>query len=314
MKEGISANKILHHLDRVIGDHRPITADVFLDNYCNNWCGYCTYRRWKFEDGARSMSFDDFKRYADRLRDLGVLGIILTGGGEPTIAHDFKKIVTWLDGQDIKYGINTNFNEYVAFNPDYLKVSLDAWDEDSYYRTRGCRNYQKVRENIIRFAKYKTSKTNLGIQLIAKSPEEVNRFYQANKDLPVDYIVIRPVESTDGRYYAEKPDVENILMAIEAIKEIDDRLVLNFKWHLLDARFSECVGQWSQIAINEVGEVMYCCHKPYQIIGHIMDEMILEKKKLAQTNMTMCDVPCRLSSVNQDLCAINAECLNKEFI
>lgn len=314
MKQPITNKKILSHLDRVVGDRRPITADVFLDNYCNNKCGFCTYRRWQFDDGARSMSFDDFKKYAERLKDLGVLGIILTGGGEPTIAKDFKKIVTWLDGQDIRYGINTNFNEYVEFNPDYLKVSLDAWDEDSYYRIRGCHNYQKVRENIIRFAEHKTSKTNLGIQLIANSPEEVNRFYQANNDLPVDYIVIRPVESTDGEYYVEHPNIENIITAIEHIKGIDDRVVLNFKWNLLDARFEECIGQWSQIAINEIGEVMYCCHKPYQIIGHIMDEMILEKKKLAHTSMSMCDVPCRLSSVNKNLVEILTPQVNSEFI
>ena len=40
----ISENKILFFPEHIV-DKRPITADVFLTNYCNNRCPYCTYRR-----------------------------------------------------------------------------------------------------------------------------------------------------------------------------------------------------------------------------------------------------------------------------
>jgi hypothetical protein len=55
----------------------------------------------------------------------------------------------------------------------------------------------------------------------------------------------------------------------------------------------------TQIAINERGEVMYCCHKPYEIVGHVMDENILEKKQEYFTNIAKCDVPCRLTAPNE---------------
>ena len=45
--------------------------------------------------------------------------------------------------------------------------------------------------------------------------------------------------------------------------------------------------------------VMYCCHKPYQIIGHIMDGDILSKKNQARTDMSMCDIPCRMTAPNK---------------
>lgn len=316
MNRPITNSKILSHIDRVVGNHAPITADVFLNNYCNNNCSYCTYKRWEFDDGARSMSFDDFVRYYGRLKDLGVLGVILTGGGEPTISKDFDRIVKWLDDNDCHYGINTNFNRYVNCSPDYLKVSLDAWDNESYMQKRGANAYDTVRNNIIRFASEKSDKTKLGIQLLAKSVEDVHRFYGINRDLPVDYIVIRPVESTNGEYYDKrhKNAPTEIIKTIESIREHDDRVILNFKWHMLDLRFQECIGQWSQIAVNEIGEVMYCCHKPYQIVGHIMDHDILEKKARIGTDMKMCDVPCRLSSVNQNLCQIMSPQVNSEFI
>lgn len=317
MNSPINQSKILHHMDRIVNDHRPITADIFLDNYCNNNCGYCAYKRWEFDEGAKSMPFEDFVRYADRLKELGVLGFILSGGGEPTIAKDFDKIAAYLDDNDFRWGINTNFNRYVRCNPDYLKVSLDAWDEDSYEKVRGVRAYNQVCENIRRFAKRKTNRTKLGVQLIATSAESVNKFYGANKDLPVDYIVIRPVESTDGYWYRTEQDsdsVNEILNAIKFIQQKDPRVVMNFKWGMLDKKFRKCEGQWSQIAINWLGEVMYCCHKPYEIIGHVMDEDIIAKKLLATTDMSMCDIPCRLTSVNSILETANNDQTNIEFI
>lgn len=319
MGTAITGSKILSHIDRIANSHAPITADVFLNNYCNNNCPYCTYKRWEFDDGSRYMAYEDFVRYAKRLKDLGVLGIILSGGGEPTISKDFDKITEWLDKSGYAYGINTNFNRYVQCSPNYLKVSLDGWDEDSYEKVRGVRNYQAVRFNIKHFADHKSDRTSLGIQLLATERDQVYRFYEANADLPVDYIVIRPVESTDGCYYRNLPPDLNfypreIIKAIKDVGQTDRRVVMNYKWQLLDRKYEFCIGEWSQIALNELGEVLYCCHKPFQVVGHIMDADILEKKHLATTNMALCDVPCRLSGVNHDLALMLRKQTNPEFI
>lgn len=320
MRSAITGDKMLSHIDRIIGNNAPITADIFLNNYCNNNCPYCTYKRWEFDNDARYMAYEDFVRYATRLIDLGVLGFILTGGGEPTISKDFDKIVSWLDKNNIKYGINTNFNVYKEFNPVYLKVSLDAWDNESYARGRGVEKYDVVIENIKRFANYKTEKTKLGIQLLAKSVKDVEKFYEKNCNLPVDYISIRPMESTGGSYYKNLllHDVdthpETIITAIKRLKSLDSRVVLNYKWLLLDEQQPTCTAQWAQIAINELGEVMYCCHKPYQIVGHILDEDILEKKKLVGTDMRMCDIPCRMTGPNLEVSKVISQKCDTEFI
>lgn len=88
------------------------------------------------------------------------------------------------------------------------------------------------------------------------------------------------------------------MAAIEELASQDERVVMNFKWRLLGTQEKTCTAQWAQIAINERGEVMYCCHKPYQIVGHIMDEDILEKKAHTVTDMSGCDIPCRLTAPN----------------
>ena len=300
----IAGDKMFSHLGRVAGDRRPITADIFLTNYCNNRCPYCTYGRWELDEGAYAMSLDDFIIYANRLRELGVLGFILTGGGEPTVSPYFDGITKWLEDNKLHYGINSNFNIFKRCRPDYLKVSLDGWDEDSYEASRGIRAYAKVRENIKEYAAWKRDEspsTTLGIQRVVEKVEDVLRFYDANADLPVDYMVFRPMESTGGHYYATSDKKElagKIVNTIRKLSDQDSRVSLNFKWNMLEEKESTCVANWAQIAVNEHGQVMYCCHKPYEIVGHVLDPDILERKMIG-TNMSMCDVPCRMTAPNK---------------
>lgn len=303
----ITSDKILFHAKF---DYKPITADIFLTNFCNNHCPYCTYGRWDLEanEKRKYISFEEFVKYAERLLSLGVKGIILSGGGEPTINPDFDKIVAWLEERGIDYGVNTNMNVLKYYKPKYLKVSLDAYDDESYKAYRGVAHYSLVRANIIAYDKWRKEndvKTNLGIQMVASNVETVNKFYSANRDLPVDYISIRPMESTCGSYYKKEMGDDfkplALVSAIKTLSGIDERVQMNYKWEMLNFSFAECYASWSTIALNMFGEVMYCCHKPYEIVGHIMDEDILEKKKNFKTDMSKCDIPCRLSAPNKTL-------------
>ena len=75
---GITGDKMLSHIGRIVCDRSPITADIFLTNYCNNACPYCTYKRWELDGDAHSMKYEDFVQYAERLLTFGVQGFILT--------------------------------------------------------------------------------------------------------------------------------------------------------------------------------------------------------------------------------------------
>lgn len=296
----IDSMKLMRHIDS-IKNRTPITADIFLNNYCNNKCPYCAYRRWSFEPGARHMTFDEFKKYAQRLLELGVKGIILTGGGEPTISPHFDQITKYLENEGISYGLNTNFNNYHECSPAYLKVSLDGSSRESYIKRRGVDAYDKVIENIKKYCKFRDkAKTNVGVQIVVNEFDEIEPFYESVKGLDIDFISFRPIEATGGQY--TKNDigcmVPIITKSISVLKLNDKRVVLNAKWGQLSCSFKSCLAQWSQIALNERGEVIYCCHKPYEIVGHIMDDDILKKKAEFETDMQKCDVPCRLTSSN----------------
>ena len=314
----ISNNKIIYNIENILS-RKPITADIFLNSACNNKCPYCTYARYK-QRSSSYMTFEDFTRNITILLANGVKGVILTGGGEPTISPDFDKITKWLETYSIPYGINTNFNVFKAIKPNYLKISLDGYDRESYQKSRGVDKYDTVISNIKEYLIYKHSSklnTAVGIQTVATNIEDVVRFYEAHKGLDVDYFNIRPMESTCGEYYQDahaRNERIAILSYLQDIHEKDSRVCINYKWHEVKTQFDKCYANFSQIAINENSEVMYCCHKPYEIIGKLTDSDIWEKREKYQTNMQMCDVPCRLTAPNNFIQSIQEAPNDAAFI
>ena len=303
----ILKNKLLYHAKF---DNKPITADIFLTNFCNNNCKYCTYKRWNDLDQNKQtkyMLFEEFKKYTNRLLELGVKGLVLTGGGEPTLNPDFDKITSWLEKNNIDYGINTNFNIFKKFKPKFIKISFDGYDEISYKEIRGTDSYNTVIKNINEFNAYRTLEkfdVDICLQMVVSNWKNIIEFCENNKNLPVDSIVIRPIESRLGEFFKNenKNSDENIKTIIKTIKEYqkrEPRLIMNYKWNVLDYNPKQCYANWSNIAIDMYGNVLYCCHKPNEIVGNIMDADILEKKLNYKTDMNTCDVPCRLTGSNQ---------------
>lgn len=310
----ISGQKLLYNLENLV-ERKPITADIFLNDYCNNKCPYCSYARYG-KNNRQWMGFEDFVTYAEILKGLGVKGFILTGGGEPTISKDFDKITAWLESQGLAYGINTNFNVLKYIKPTFLKVSLDGWDEDSYQAKRGVRKYTKVVDNIEKYLDWKAENnvsTSVGIQTVVMSAEDALRFYEANKHLDIDYMNFRPVESTGGSYYKDK-DISDIIKTMEDLNKKDSRVTVNYKWYKVGTKFEKCFAHCTQIALNQRGEVIFCCHKPYEVVGHITDVDIMDKLRKAETNIKMCDVPCRLTGPNELVKDIEKGCRDSGFI
>lgn len=287
----IRQNKLSGYVERLRGDHRPITADIFLTDYCNAKCGYCRYNH----ETGKYIKLNDFKRYVLRLLSLGVNGIILTGGGEPTINPDFDAITKWLEESHIPYGMNTNLIKRIQCNPIFLKVSLDAGTALRYKALRGVDRLSTVLTNLGEFLDYKAShnlNTRVGVQCVAINQDDLLSFYHAIKTYPVDYIYIRPLEQVGGHHVTEI-DVRQWLRDIK-----DDRLNVSFKFSLRDYRPKECLGNWSVITVNCDGNVPYCCHFPNEIVGNIMDDDILSKKAAHHVDMMKCETPCRLSGAN----------------
>jgi len=273
----IDASKMLFYQERFIERKKPITAEMMLTNFCNYDCPYCRYKH-----GEGYFHYEDFVKAVRILQGLGVRGFILTGGGEPLLNPEIKEIVGWLDSEGVPYGINTNFSKYVKCNPKWLKVSLHAGVDLS-----------PVLENIKRFRRENRS-TVLGVQVIITRHEEVREKYFQFKELDVDYISFRPIESVE-RLYSEE-EVRKIIAELEAIN--DKKVLINYKWYMMNERFDRCYANWAVITVDWSGNVWYCCHKSEEVVGNIFLDNVVELKAKHVTDMGKCEVPCRQTANN----------------
>lgn len=83
----------------------PYKADVALTYACNNACPHCYNEPERF--AMESLAVDDWTRVLDKLADVGVPHIILTGG-EPTLLPFLPDVIRHADGLGQIVGMNTN--------------------------------------------------------------------------------------------------------------------------------------------------------------------------------------------------------------
>ncbi len=85
--------------------HAPYKADVALTYGCNNACPHCYNEPGRFD--MPSLALVDWFRVLDKLAEIGVPHIILTGG-EPTLHPDLPAIIRHADALGLIVGMNTN--------------------------------------------------------------------------------------------------------------------------------------------------------------------------------------------------------------
>lgn len=294
----ITENKILLYQDRITGEKQPITADIYLTEYCNNSCEYCRFGKRT----GRWMSYNLFVQVYRRLCELGVRGFILTGGGEPTVNPDFDAITRFLEIEGAAYGINTNFNVYRESKPVFIKISIDEGCREKYKQMRGVDKLLTVTENIKRyraFVETEKANTRIGIQCVTKDVEQIRRFYEFSKEnlwRYVDYIQFRPIEKK-----GENLDYTAILAELEKLQKVDDKIYISYKFNYVNFQPQKCIANWVSITVGTDGMVHYCCNRPGLIVGSVFDDNILPEKQRFCVDMRQCERPCRLTGANISL-------------
>ncbi|MBT3883163.1 MAG: radical SAM protein [Rhodospirillaceae bacterium] len=136
-----------------------IRATMTLHQVCASKCPYCsTIRRNRAdaitldeakafvtalgEDQAR-YNRDNFAVYNDRYReatgaDIGLRGLILSGGGQPNLWPHFAEFVDWLAGLDMDLGLITNgfpphIDEDIYRHFQWIRLSITPEDASPHY-------------------------------------------------------------------------------------------------------------------------------------------------------------------------------------
>lgn len=176
----------------------PISVELSLTNRCNLKCKWCS----DFALRNSAMVDIDFAIIRELFRDLsenGTKGIVIEGGGEPTIYPQFRQVVECAMENNLKLGIITNgveipYADYIN-SFDWIRISLDAADKTQFQKWKGDNLFDNVINNIeTLFNRRNKSVTTIGAgYVLTKYNEDGLEELMLKLRNIVDYIQIRLV-------------------------------------------------------------------------------------------------------------------------
>lgn len=293
----------------------PVSVELHLTNNCNLHCPWCTDR--DLHGNNEALSFD---KICESLRYFGQqgTGVTLEGGGEPTIHPMFKEIVKYGYDSDVNLGLITNGTvdiSEVINKFKWIRVSLDASNEQEYIQEKGKNLYDCVLDNLKRYQNIRDNKKcflGVGYVLTTRNYSEINGVVSLLDKLGVDYIYFRPVEESPEITPSREDmyDLRKELLKIVENKRIKFMLIVNDRLEYDNANLP-CVAHSLTSIIHANGDVV-CCEKRRHdniIYGNIYedsfrniwksDKRIAATKKLLDSEHQLGCSVCRITPFNK---------------
>jgi len=298
----------------------PVTIEMHPSNICNNKCYYCFAEKQK--DG-RLMKFDDALKIIDKLSSIGVKGLILSGGGEPTLHPNIIGIINYASTKGLRVGLITNavklsqdLMREIIVNCDWVRVSLDSVCPSTYKKIRGtdsCSIVLKNLQELVKLKKELKSHCTIGTQSVVseKNKEDLYDTALMLNDIGVDYYQMRPLENET--YSREFYDIiENTMnQIVDACFEM--KIIISGKWKIINPNLNEEDRGYTAChafpfigAITVDGKIYICCHhvgiEKYCYGNMVTDNWseISKKRIIIAKNIDLkyCPKACRGNQIN----------------
>ncbi|WP_455757109.1 radical SAM protein [Sulfurimonas sp.] len=237
----------------------PIHIRIKPTNICLHNCWYCSYRLDEIQLGKDMIEKDYIPKdkmmeIIDDCIDMGVKAITFSGGGDPFYYKYLLESVEKLSSSPIQFAALTNgvnlkgkIAELFAHNAQWIRISMDGWDAQSYSEYRGVKEseFDKVISNMKNFKKL-NGKCALGVSFIIdnKNYTHIYEFVKMIKNTGADSIKIAPcVVSNSGKdsniYHQPFFDIANKEVK-RAKKDFEDESFEVFdSYHLLEDKFEK---------------------------------------------------------------------------
>ena len=177
----------------------PISVELSLSNRCNLECIWCSDLELR-KKSDKDIDFEVLKKLFNDLAEHGTTGIVIEGGGEPTLYSRFNDVVSYIKSLGLSVGLITNgvrmqYEEHLD-DFDWIRISLDAANKQQFYEGKKRDLFERVMSNIGKIAAH-TCNTNtvlgVGYVLTNGNVDDVENLTLSLRKLNVDYVQIRPV-------------------------------------------------------------------------------------------------------------------------
>jgi len=275
INDAFDNNKILYHGDRLkqyIDTGKtiaPITLTLDLTNICNNKCPKCV-TRFKNKD---TLDYKFIINLFYDLKELGIKGIQITGGGEPLLHPRVVDIVELGNSLGFSMGLVTSGQyvegidrERLIRNLKWIRISLDAGTPEHYKETHGLDEYKFLR--VINFIKSLCAikiENDLPIIIGASylvslwdKEREEEDIHEAVKKLQIqgfNYFQIK-------QFHGNKIEIDYLdkTKKLSWLKTFNIELYNTFKTRRYPRNYNYCHGAHFTTSISADGKLYACCH------------------------------------------------------
>lgn len=191
-------------VDKELDQLYPISVEMTLTNRCNLNCVYCSDNDLRKRQGKKqALSYEVIERLLSDLAKGGTKGIVLEGGGEPTLYSDFDKVVKYAKGKGLGIGLITNgtvsLDAELIKEFEWIRVSLDASTSREYMELKGVDCFEQVLNNISHYAKY-CDTVGVGYVVTNKNISQIETLVMRIRESGASYIQFRPVVDSEELY------------------------------------------------------------------------------------------------------------------
>ena len=195
------------------------------------------------------MPLELWKRVVDnRPLEVGVKGVIVTGGGEPTVYKYLAQGLQYIRSSGLDLGMNTNgsllrgsvIDAILDADPKYLKAMINAGSNETQRLSTGIPNFEKIilnlQETLIR-KREKRAKTDISVGYVVNIVNVhdimnfVKRMVALEEDLQrreglqetVYSLQFRPVTNYESSKHFNEQKINEVARFLETRYGMDDR-------------------------------------------------------------------------------------------
>jgi radical SAM protein with 4Fe4S-binding SPASM domain len=205
----------------------PISVELSLTNRCNYNCLWCSDRALRKRLNG-DIDFDVVKRLFEDLKNGGTKGIVIEGGGEPTLHEHFNDVVDLAYDLGFGVGLITNgsrsLNKRILKKLEWIRVSLDASNPEEHRTLKGKDGFEDVMSNVKSFCP-SSAVVGIGYVVTKRNIGSLESLILRLRGFGVDYIQFRPVidhpelEDDTDLSYLKRYENSKFSIIIDGMKE-----------------------------------------------------------------------------------------------
>lgn len=262
----------------------PVFSVAITDN-CNLRCPSCLFL---LENDKRffssNITIEKFNQILDKYNNQKKAQTIFLTGGEPLLHPNIEELINICLDYNLKPKISTNGillknNVQLLKKIEYINVSVDSYDEDSFKKYRGGSSTQfnmikegvkALKENNINFSlSFLLNKDNVS------EYEKMLLYAYEIKPKLVYFHNVNPHGSSN--FVPLLVDDENTRTFLKKITSCNDYPFDIYLPPIFDVnskkfRYAKCNQPWYFFCFNSIGDVSFCCHlSPNSNIGNVFN-------------------------------------------